>query len=70
MVPEHAELMTWLARFLPVGMLERNPTLKAETEAIEKPEDAQTQGKWVSTSAGRIASSFRVPSGSATTTLL
>lgn len=45
MVPEHAELMTWLAWFLPVGMLERNPTLKAEMEAIERPEDAKTKGK-------------------------
>lgn len=26
-VPEHAELTTWLAWLLPVGMLERNPTL-------------------------------------------
>jgi tryptophanyl-tRNA synthetase len=47
MVPEHAELMTWLAWFLPVGMLERNPTLKAEMEAIENPEDAKTKGKSV-----------------------
>jgi tryptophanyl-tRNA synthetase len=68
MVPEHAELMTWVAWFLPVGMLEPNPMLKAEMEAIENPEDAQTKGKSVSTSAGRIASSFRVPSGSAMTT--
>ena len=47
MVPEHAELMTWLAWFLPVGMLERNPTLKAEMQAIENPEDAKTKGKSV-----------------------
>ncbi len=47
MVPEHAELMTWLAWFMPVGMLERNPTLKAEMEAIEKPADATTRGKSV-----------------------
>ena len=46
-VPEHAELMTWLAWFLPVGMLERNPTLKAEMEAIENPKDAKTRGKAV-----------------------
>lgn len=46
-VPEHAELTTWLAWFLPVGMLERNPTLKAEVEAIENPEDATTKGKSV-----------------------
>jgi tryptophanyl-tRNA synthetase len=36
MVPEHAELTTWLSWFLPLGMLERNPTLKAEMEAIER----------------------------------
>jgi tryptophanyl-tRNA synthetase len=47
MVPEHAELMVWLAWFLPVGMLERNPTLKAEMQAIEKPEDAKTKGRSV-----------------------
>jgi len=47
MVPEHAELMTWLAWFMPVGMLERNPTLKAEMEAIENPGDATTKGKSV-----------------------
>ena len=45
LVPEHAELMAWLAWFLPVGMLERNPTLKAEMEAIENPEDATTRRK-------------------------
>jgi tryptophanyl-tRNA synthetase len=47
MVPEHAELMLWLSWFLPVGMLERNPTLKAEMQAIENPEDAKTKGKSV-----------------------
>ena len=47
LVPEHAELTTWLAWFLPVGMLERNPTLKAEMEAIENPEDGKTKGKSV-----------------------
>lgn len=46
-VPEHAELMTWLAWFLPVGMLERNPTLKSEMQAIENPEDGKTKGKSV-----------------------
>ena len=46
-MPEHAELTTWLAWFLPVGMLERNPTLKAEMEAIENPEDGKTRGKSV-----------------------
>jgi tryptophanyl-tRNA synthetase len=47
MVPEHSELMTWLAWFLPIGMLERNPTLKAEMQAIENPADAATKGKSV-----------------------
>ena len=46
-VPEHAELTTWLAWLLPVGMLERNPTLRAEMEAIENPDDATTRGKSV-----------------------
>jgi tryptophanyl-tRNA synthetase len=32
LVPEHAELMVWLSWLLPLGMLERNPTLKAEME--------------------------------------
>jgi tryptophanyl-tRNA synthetase len=35
LVPEHAELMTWLAWLVPLGMLERNPTLKAEMKAVE-----------------------------------
>jgi tryptophanyl-tRNA synthetase len=47
LVPEHAELMMWLAWFLPVGMLERNPTLKAEMEAIVEPRDAMTKGRAV-----------------------
>jgi len=47
LVPEHAELTTWLAWFLPVGMLERNPTLKAEMEAIENPDDGKTKGRSV-----------------------
>lgn len=47
MVPEHAELMLWLTWFLPVGMLERNPTLKAEMQALENPDDAKTKGKSV-----------------------
>ncbi len=34
-VPENAELTTWLSWFLPLGMLQRNPTLKAEMEDIE-----------------------------------
>jgi tryptophanyl-tRNA synthetase len=29
-VPENAELTVWLSWFLPLGMLQRNPTLKAE----------------------------------------
>ena len=32
LVPEHAELMVWLSWLLPMGMLQRNPTLKAELE--------------------------------------
>ena len=47
LVPEHAELTTWLSWFLPLGMLERNPTLRAEMAAIENPEDGQTKGKSV-----------------------
>jgi tryptophanyl-tRNA synthetase len=47
LVPEHAELTTWLAWFLPIGMLERNPTLKAEMEEIDNPGDATTKGKSV-----------------------
>jgi tryptophanyl-tRNA synthetase len=46
-VPEHAELTTWLAWLLPVGMLERNPTLRAEIEVIESPDDSRTKGKSV-----------------------
>jgi tryptophanyl-tRNA synthetase len=46
-VPEHAELMIWLSWFLPVGMLERNPTLKAEMQAIADPEDTNTKGQSV-----------------------
>jgi tryptophanyl-tRNA synthetase len=48
LVPEHAELMVWLAWLLPIGMLERNPTLKAEMDAIEHPRDGRTKGKAVS----------------------
>ena len=47
LVPEHAELTTWLSWLLPLGMLERNPTLRAEMAAIENPEDGQTKGKSV-----------------------
>jgi len=46
-VPEHAELMTWLAWFVPMAALERNPTLKAEMAAIERPDNATTGGKSV-----------------------
>jgi tryptophanyl-tRNA synthetase len=46
LVPEHAELTVWLSWFLPVGMLERNPTLKAEMAAIEEG-DAKSKGKAV-----------------------
>jgi tryptophanyl-tRNA synthetase len=34
-IPENAELTTWLSWYLPLGMLQRNPTLKAEMEDIE-----------------------------------
>ena len=34
-VPEHAELTTWLSWWTPLGMLQRNPTLKAELVEIE-----------------------------------
>jgi len=34
-VPENAELATWLSWLLPLGMLQRNPTLKAEMAEIE-----------------------------------
>jgi tryptophanyl-tRNA synthetase len=34
-VPENAELATWMSWFLPLGMLQRNPTLKAEMADIE-----------------------------------
>jgi len=47
LVPEHAELTTWIGWFLPVSVLERNPTLKAEMQAIENPEDASTEAKSV-----------------------
>ena len=46
-VPEHAELTTWLAWLLPLGMLERNPTLRAEMEAIGSPDDSTTKGRSV-----------------------
>ncbi len=36
LVPEHAELGAWLSWFLPLGMLQRNPTLKAELAEFGK----------------------------------
>jgi tryptophanyl-tRNA synthetase len=36
LVPEHAELTQWLGWFLPLGMLQRNPTLKAEMSEFGK----------------------------------
>jgi tryptophanyl-tRNA synthetase len=36
LVPEHAELTQWLGWFLPLGMLQRNPTLKAEMQDFGK----------------------------------
>lgn len=47
LVPEHAELTTWLAWFLPVSMLDRNPTLKAEMEALENPGDGRSEKRSV-----------------------
>jgi tryptophanyl-tRNA synthetase len=35
MVPEHAELAVLLSWFMPLGMLQRNPTLKAEMMDLE-----------------------------------
>src|SRR2546425_2276975 len=36
LIPEHAELSVWLSWFLPLGMLQRNPTLKAEMDDFGK----------------------------------
>ncbi len=47
LVPEHTELATLLGWFLPVSMLERNPTLKAEMAAMEEPEDGSQERKSV-----------------------
>jgi tryptophanyl-tRNA synthetase len=47
LVPEHAELATLLGWFLPVSMLERNPTLKAEMAAMEEPEPGSQERKSV-----------------------
>ena len=35
LVPEHAELTLWLSWYVPLGRLQRNPTLKAEMAALE-----------------------------------
>ena len=35
MIPEHAELTQWLSWWLPLGRLQRNPTLKSEMAEIE-----------------------------------
>ena len=35
LVPQHAELTTWLSWWVPLGMLQRNPTLKAEMAGLE-----------------------------------
>ena len=49
LVPEHAELTTWLSWFIGLGRLERNPTLKAEMEELEEHgiafDDADRAGK-------------------------
>jgi tryptophanyl-tRNA synthetase len=34
LVPEHAELTTWLSWWVPLGRLQRNPTLKVEMDDI------------------------------------
>jgi tryptophanyl-tRNA synthetase len=34
LVPEHAELTLWLSWLVPLGMLQRNPTLKAEMKDL------------------------------------
>src|SRR5690348_2652082 len=36
LVPENAELTTWLEWFTPLGWLQRNPTLKSEMADLEK----------------------------------
>lgn len=41
MVPEHAELTIWLSWYLPLGRLQRNPTLKAEMADIEEGSDQE-----------------------------
>ena len=34
-VPEHAELALWLSWYIPLGRLQRNPTLKSEMDALK-----------------------------------
>ncbi len=34
LIPEHAELTTWLSWWVPLGRLQRNPTLKAEMDDL------------------------------------
>jgi tryptophanyl-tRNA synthetase len=41
LVPEHAELTIWLSWYLPLGRLQRNPTLKAEMADIEESSDRE-----------------------------
>ena len=36
LVPEHAELALWLSWFVPLGMLQRNPTLKKEMDDFRR----------------------------------
>lgn len=45
LVPENAELTTLLSWFLPLSMLERNPTLKAEMAELEQPSDTRSERK-------------------------
>lgn len=47
LVPEHTELTTHLSWFLPLSLLERNPTLKSEMQAMEAPEDPNAERKSV-----------------------
>ncbi|HJP41293.1 MAG TPA: tryptophan--tRNA ligase [Dehalococcoidia bacterium] len=47
LVPENAELTAHLSWFLPLSMLERNPTLKTEMAALENPEEGGKERKSV-----------------------
>ncbi len=40
LVPQHAELTTWLSWFIGMGRLQRNPTLKAEMDDVEAKMDS------------------------------